>query len=203
MKFFELLINVILVYCIVTCTNHLLNVVWTVQTPFCSWNITQLLQALWFGVCLNCQMSSGVCVPAWTSRNVVLCSSWISDDLIFLTDVGFSMPSVLWCCWLGGRKGTRPVKTERWCAVVVICLERGADLHMAQLMPLPLTVSCFSKIQIGSTFLVPAYPSSPGKRAVKRVCVCVCVCVSVSLLKSRVSTTPGNLLEFGNAPGKF
>jgi len=32
---------------------------------------------------------------------------------------------------------------------MVICLERGADLHMAQLMPLPLTVSCFSKIQIG------------------------------------------------------
>jgi len=44
-------------------------------------------------------------------------------------------------------------------------------LHMAQLMPLPLTVSCFSKIQISFTFLVPAYPGSPGKRAVKRVCV--------------------------------
>ena len=49
--------------------------------------------------------------------------------------------------------------------------------HMAQLMPLPLTVSCFSKIQTGFTFLVPAHPGSPGKRAVKRVCVCVCVCV--------------------------
>ena len=58
-----------------------------------------------------------------------------------------------------------------------ICLQRGADLHMAQLMPLPLTISCFSKIQVGFTFLVPAYPGSPGKRAVKRVCVCVCVCV--------------------------
>jgi len=55
---------------------------------------------------------------------------------------------------------------------MVICLERGADLHMSQLMPLPLTVSCFSKVQIGFTFLVPAQPSSPGKRAVKRVCVC-------------------------------
>ena len=63
---------------------------------------------------------------------------------------------------------------------MVICLERGADLHMAQLMPLPLTVSCFSKIQIGFTFLVPARLGSPGKRAVKRVCVCVCVCVCVS-----------------------
>ena len=49
---------------------------------------------------------------------------------------------------------------------MVICLERGADL---QLMPLPLTVSCFSKIQIGFTFLVPAHPGSPGHRAVKRV----------------------------------
>ena len=58
---------------------------------------------------------------------------------------------------------------------MVICLERDADLHMAQLMPLPLTVSCFSKIQIGFTFLVPAHPGSPGKRAVKRVCVYVCV----------------------------
>ena len=56
---------------------------------------------------------------------------------------------------------------------MVICLEQGADLHIAQLMPLPLTVSCFSKIQIGFTFLVPAHPGSPGQRAVKRVCVCV------------------------------
>ena len=45
---------------------------------------------------------------------------------------------------------------------------------MAQLMPLPLIVSCFTKIQIGFTFLVPAYLGSPGKRAVKGVCVCVC-----------------------------
>jgi len=44
---------------------------------------------------------------------------------------------------------------------------------MALLMPLPLTVSCFSKIQIGFTFLVSAHPGSPGKRAVKRVCACV------------------------------
>ena len=52
---------------------------------------------------------------------------------------------------------------------MVICLEQGADLHMAQLMPLSLTVSCFSKIQIGFTFLVPAYLDSSGRRAVKRV----------------------------------
>ena len=54
---------------------------------------------------------------------------------------------------------------------MVICLERGADLHMAQQMPLPLAVSCFGKIQIGFTFLVSAHPGSPGQRVVKRVCV--------------------------------
>jgi len=72
-----------------------------------------------------------------------------------------------------GRQEWHPAckKTERWGAGVVICQERDADLHIAQLMPLPLTVSCFSKIQIGFTFLVPAHPGSPGQRAVKSVCV--------------------------------
>ena len=55
---------------------------------------------------------------------------------------------------------------------MVICLELGADLHKAQLMPLPLTVSCFGKIQIGFTFLVPAHPGSPGKEPLNG-CVCV------------------------------
>ena len=67
-------------------------------------------------------------------------------------------------------------KTEWWGAGAVICLERGADLHMAQLMPLSLTLSCFSKIHICFTFLVPAYPGSPDKGPLRgRVCVCVCV----------------------------
>jgi len=60
--------------------------------------------------------------------------------------------------------GIRPVKAEWWAAGVVVCLEQGADLHMAQLLPLPLTVSCFSKIQTGFTFLVPAHLGSPGKK---------------------------------------
>ena len=63
---------------------------------------------------------------------------------------------------------------------MVVCLQQGADLHMAQLMPLPLSVSCFSKIQIGFTFLVLAHPGSPGKRAVKWVCACVCSVVSLA-----------------------
>ena len=77
---------------------------------------------------------------------------------------------------LGSKKGIRSVKTQGWGAGMVICLERGADLHMAQLMPQPLTVSCFSKIQIGFTFLVPAQPGSPRKRAVKWVCAVQTVC---------------------------
>jgi len=59
---------------------------------------------------------------------------------------------------------------------MVIYMEQDADLLMAQLMPLPLTVSSFSKIEIGFTSLVPAHPDSPGKMAVKG-CVCVCVLI--------------------------
>ena len=61
--------------------------------------------------------------------------------------------AVLWCCWLGGRKGIRPVKN--W--VVGCwrgCLGWGADLHIAQPMPLPLTISCSSKSRLVLTFLV-------------------------------------------------
>ena len=63
---------------------------------------------------------------------------------------------------------------------MVIYLERGADcLHIAQLMPLPLTVSCFSKMQVGYTFLVPAHPGSSGQRVVKWAYVCMYVCMMV------------------------
>ena len=86
-----------------------------------------------------------------------------------LDDVGAFSALTLLVGWQEGHPAGK--KTEWWAAVVVICLERGADLHMAQLMPLPLTVSCFSKVHIGFTFLVPGYPGSPGQRAVKRVCV--------------------------------
>ena len=58
---------------------------------------------------------------------------------------------------------------------MVFSLEQGADLHMDQLMSLPLTVSCFSEIQIGFTFLVAAHLGSPGKMAVKWVCVFILV----------------------------
>ena len=67
-------------------------------------------------------------------------------------------------------------------------------MHMAQLMPLPLTLSCFSKIQIGITFLVPAHPGSPGQRAVKRACVCSSAasrCLTLSLYTMDANCSPG------------
>jgi len=84
---------------------------------------------------------------------------------------------------LVGRQERRPAcKKTEWCgAGMVICLERDAGLHMAQLMPLPLTVSSFSKIQIGFTLVVLAYPGSPGKGPLNG-CVCVCDCVYGELL---------------------
>ena len=83
---------------------------------------------------------------------------------------------------------------------MVICLERGVDLHMAQLMPLPLTVSCFSKIQIGFTFLVPAHPGSPGQRAVKRVCVCAYVLTGI---ETGLFSFDGFLKNFPKWPHKL
>jgi len=75
---------------------------------------------------------------------------------------------------VGQQEGHPACKNELWGVGVVICLERGADLHVAQQMSLPLTVSCFSKIQIGFTFLVPAHLGSPGKGPLN-VCVRACV----------------------------
>ena len=88
---------------------------------------------------------------------------------------------MLWRCWLGGRKGIRPVKN--W---AVGCWHgylpwARCRLAYGQRMPLPLTVSCFSKIQFGFTFLVPAHPGSHGQRAIKRVCVCLCVSVTLCI----------------------
>ena len=84
---------------------------------------------------------------------------------------------------VGRQEGHPACKKLEWCgAGMVICLEQDADLHMAQLVPLPLTASCFSKIQIGFTFPVPAHLGSPGKRAVKRVCVALSTLVDFGIV---------------------
>ena len=122
---------------------------------------------------------------------MVACVEWMKwsgvSDSMFPCGCAFSALTLL----VGRQKGHPACKKlEWWGAGVVICLERGADLHVAQLMPLPLTVSCFSEILIGFSFLVPAHPGSPGQRAVKRVCVvapCSCVhmlwCHGISTVK--------------------
>ena len=79
-----------------------------------------------------------------------------------------ALPLVLWHCWLGGKKGIRPVKNfvlawlSVWSEMQTCIWPSWCHCH---------SLSCFSKIQIGFTFLVPAHPGGPGKRAVKRVCV--------------------------------
>ena len=74
-------------------------------------------------------------------------------------------------------------KTEWWGAGVVICLEWVADLHMVQLMPVPLTVSCFSKIQIDFTFWYQLTRVIPDKGPLNR-CVCLCICFSSAVHES-------------------
>ena len=95
---------------------------------------------------------------------VVCLSNVITVLLTLHCFVAFSALTLL----VGWQEGHLVCKIRGVGVGVVICLERGADLHIAQLMPLPLTVSCFSKIQIGFTFLVPAHPGahlgSPGQR---------------------------------------
>jgi len=123
--------------------------------------------------CLHWSYLSVHCLDTlWLWLNTV-CSS--SDNIPPLTSrqpFAFSALTLL-----AGRQEGHPAckKLEWWVTGMVICLERDADLHVAQLMPLPLIVSCFSKIQTGFTFLLPAHLGSPGKRAINRVCVCVCV----------------------------
>jgi len=115
----------------------------------------------------------------WWGADVAICLERGADlhmaQLIFVAFTSYCAFSAL--TLLVGRQEGHPAckKTEWWGAGVVIHPERGAEWHTAQLMPLPLTVSCSSKIQIGFTFLVPAYLCSPGQRAIKRVCVCVCI----------------------------
>jgi len=93
---------------------------------------------------------------------VFLLSNWLTCSVAIFAGLTGVTSAFSALTLLVGRQEEHPAckKTEWWGTGVVICLERGADLHMAQLMPLALTVSCFSNIQIGFTFLVPAHPGN-------------------------------------------
>ena len=85
--------------------------------------------------------------------------------------------------WATGRASSL-LKTEWWGAGVIICLDWSEvqTNNMAQLMPLPLTVSCFSKIQIAFSFLVPAYRVVPDKGPLNGCVWCWVVSVHCSWL---------------------
>ena len=92
------------------------------------------------------------------------------------------LPSVLWRCWLGGRKGIRSVKNMGgWWRWVLVSRMEWRPAGWSVCLPL-LIFPCTIKSR--SSLMAPAYPGGPGKRAIKRLCVCVCdspvnVCLSV------------------------
>jgi len=100
----------------------------------------------------------------------MFCSRWLLKDPFSALTHPFSALTLL-----VGRQEGHPA-CKKLSGGMLVWLSVWSNVHLAQLMPLPLTVSCLSKIQIGSTFLVLAHLGSPGKRAVKRMCVCVCGC---------------------------
>jgi len=90
---------------------------------------------------------------------------------------------------VGGQQEGHPAY-KKLSGGVLAWLSVRSEVQTCIWMPLPLTVSCFSKIQIGFTFLVPAYPGSPGQRAVKRVCVvCDLTCVNCMIGPSGAEVT--------------
>ena len=142
---------------------------------------------------IGCEQNASGQTPVPQVCSLLLASCFVSSSLLSLTSVGVSLrvSANTYLCTnchfvnfsaltlLVGRQEWHPACKKTLSgggAGMVVCLERDADLHTAQLMPLPLIVSCFSKIQIGFTFLLPADPGSPRQRAVKWVCVCVCNC---------------------------
>jgi len=126
---------------------------WICCTYICTFYVSiidclQCMSCFWVFQC--CSFYSFVLLPLFRfdcqhnmteSKNPVMqdtIHSWNVDNTWYCKLVMNSVPSVLWHCWLGGKKGIWLVKTESWGTGVVVCLERGAnDLHMVQLMPLP------------------------------------------------------------------
>jgi len=107
---------------------------------------------------VSCSSKSRLVLPSWFLPFWYLLT-WVVPDKFQKSSKTTvcvccsQLPSVLWCCWLGGRNGLQPVKNwvSGW----------GADLHMAQQMPLPLTISCSSK----SRLVLPSWFCLTGTRS--------------------------------------
>ena len=123
--------------------------------------------------------NSGTKTPTCISHNL---QSFFSDFFAFSA-------LTLSVGWQEGHPACN--KTQCRGAGVVTCLEQGADLHMAQLMPLPLSVSCFTKIKIGCTFLLLTNPGCPGQRAVTKATVQIFEDIIYRAKLSVSSTTTG------------
>jgi len=107
-----------------------------------------------------------VCVFHCNFNCIVTCKQVVvSSEVLAWLSVWSEVQTCIWLSWCHCHSLSLAYSCILWgmCAFSALTL----------LMPLPLTVSHFSKIQIGFTFLVPAHLGSPGHRAVKRVCVCV------------------------------
>jgi len=183
----------------------------TDSTALSSWSYAprQLLTCtnrLWYHLvttlhtrCLttDCSLEHSLFSTSTTVSGLCPSVDWLSYNDVLMCHYPFS-PLTL----LVGRHEGHPAckKLELWGAGVVICLERGADLHMAQLMPLLLTVSCFSKIHIDFTFLALVHLGSPVKGPLNG---CVCVCVSYSFLRHFLYSLSLSILykEFGQSTG--
>jgi len=142
--------------------------------------ITDLVNSIYFAFMLVIHFMIVYCDDVWWSLLSLLC--WRE-----LTSCAFSALMLL----VGRQEGHPACKklSSEVLAWLSRCLEWGADLHMAQLMPLPLTISCSSKIQIGFTFLIPAHLGSPGTNGPLNGCVCVLQWFLASLLDSQLAWT--------------
>jgi len=104
--------------------------------------------------------------------------------------------SVLWRCWLGGRKGIRPVKN--WVVGYWRGYLSGARCRLA-CGPADATATHCLLLHLNPDWfclLVPAHPGSPGQRAVKRVCVTLWVKKQDTKLLPITSSNINRFLNF-------
>jgi len=141
-----------------------------------------MAQQMPLSLTISCSSKSRLVLPSWFLPFWYLLT-WVVPDKFQKSSkmiVCVCVPSVLWHCWLGGRKGIQPVKNWVVGCCVVMCLGQGADLRMVQLRPLSLTISCSSKCRLVLPFwcrLTWVVPDEVQRG--RKIVACVCVCYSM------------------------